>query len=60
MKTIKVRFTLSIGYVGCEKEDDLELEVADDATPEEIEEVVTEEYTNWVHEQNQGCYIILN
>lgn len=47
MKTIKARFTLSIGFVGAKHEDIVEIQVEEDATKEEIEEEINEEWERW-------------
>lgn len=47
MKTVKARFTLSIGFVGAVHEEIVEIQVAEDATKGEIEETVYEEWEKW-------------
>ena len=60
MKTIKVKFVLAISLVGCQIEDIVSIDVEDDATPDEIDNEITEEYSNWVHENNQGYFEIID
>jgi hypothetical protein len=44
----KYKFYASTGYVGCEREETVEIEIDDDATQKEIEEVVEEEFKEWM------------
>jgi len=60
MRTLNVEFTMSLNLVGCTKEDIVQIDVEDDATDEEIDEIINEEYTQWLFDQNQGGYQILN
>ena len=45
---IKIELHLSIGLGNAEHNDTLEVQVKDDATPEEIEEACEEEYDTWL------------
>ncbi len=60
MKTIKVKFVLAISLVNCKVEDIVSINVEDDATSDEIDNKITEEYSNWVHENNQGYFEIID
>lgn len=48
IKVRKIKFTISIGLVGCRREDTFEFD--DDTTDEEIQQA----YTDWMYEQIDG------
>lgn len=45
---IKYEFSASTKHVGCEVTEIMEIEVDDDATEEEIEDVVRETFGDWI------------
>lgn len=59
MKTIKVKFTMSFSLVGCSIDETVSIDVEDDATDTEINETIIEEYTQWIFEQNNGGFYII-
>jgi len=50
MKTIKVYFHVSMDFHGCEKSETITLLVKENATEREIEEVVQDEYEEWLYQ----------
>lgn len=60
MITKKYHFSISTNKVGSETSDIVELQFDDDATLEEIENQVTEIYTDWLFENNNGGFHELN
>lgn len=47
MRIVKIKTHLSIGYANANREDELELQVDDDATPEEIEKDAEQLVNDW-------------
>lgn len=50
----KYKFSIATPYINSIWEEEVEVEFADDATEEEIENSVTETYTEWLLEKNKG------
>lgn len=48
---LKIRVYVTTGYVGCSRDDVLNIEVDDSATAEEIEEEKRMAAEEWMHEQ---------
>lgn len=44
----KFRFYMSTGYVGCQREETVEIEIPVGASEEEIEEIVQEYFDEWM------------
>lgn len=44
----KFEFSVSTRYVGSEVEETIEIEIPDDATENEIEEIVQQRYDDWL------------
>lgn len=49
-------FSIETNRVGSRVDDDIELQFDDDATEKEIEQQVTEIYTEWLFGQNNGGF----
>ena len=49
-------FSIETNMVGSRVDDDIELQFDTDATEEEIEKQVTEIYTEWLFENNNGGF----
>jgi len=60
MITKKYHFSISTNKAGSETSDIVELQFDEDATVEEIENQVTEIYTDWLFENNNGGFHELN
>jgi len=54
--TKKYEFTLATNRLGSEVADIVEIAFDDNATEEEIEKIVCEEYAEWVAEHNHGSF----
>ena len=52
----KYLFSISTNIVGSEEKEQIELELPDDCTEQEIEELGVEEYLEWLHEKNRGGF----
>jgi len=59
MKVLKIKFTLSTGFVGAEHEETVELEFKDDMTEEEIEEILEKHWEDWIWNYIDGGWKIL-
>jgi len=51
---LKFKFTIQTPYVHSEYKEIVELEFDEDATKNEIEEIVEEQYELWLQEHNHG------
>ena len=54
------RFTLSIGFVGAKHDDEFPIEFPDDATEDDIEEIVQEEWLEWSNNYIDGGWHALD
>ena len=57
---ISYLFKASIGYVGCDREEVVELEYADDLTSEQIDAIVEEAWKEWVWNYIDGTYTLID
>lgn len=48
MRTIKGTLSLGIGFATANREDNFEIEVDDDATDNQIDDIIEEEWKNWI------------
>ena len=48
MKKVKAHYYVSTKYVGSERTEDVELEVPDEATENEIDDIIFHDYEEWV------------
>ena len=58
-KTIKVDFYVGTKYVGSEVEETVEIEIEEDMTEREINDVVDEEFQTWVWENIDASWKIV-
>ena len=56
--TIKIKAQVSTRYVGSTVEDEFEIEVDDNSTEEEIQQITDEEVKQWMFEQIEWGYEI--
>jgi len=56
---VKVRFSVATTYVGSKYEEDLELEVDDNLSIDELEAEIDEYYNTWVWEHINGGFEII-
>lgn len=59
MKTLKYEFTVSTRYVGSQSTEEYEIEVEDGATAEEIEIQVEAAYKDWVSNEIEGGWKLI-
>lgn len=59
MKKLKVKFTLATNKVGSTYTKIVEIEVREDATEIEIENIIDNNYNEWLFENNRGGWEIL-
>jgi hypothetical protein len=60
MKKIKVNFYVSTNVVGSEKEEVVEIEVDENLTEQEVNDIIDEEYTEWMYNELDSCWTILD
>ena len=58
MKTINVTFQISTRYVGSEMKEEIELLVPEDATEDQLDEILREAFEEWVWESTDGGWKI--
>jgi divalent metal cation (Fe/Co/Zn/Cd) transporter len=56
---IKIKALVSTRYVGSTVEDEFEIEVDDNSTEEEIQQIADEEVKQWMFEQIEWGYEII-
>lgn len=49
MTVVKINVSLDTGFSGCNYRDTIEVEIPDDATPEEIQNLKEEAASDWAH-----------
>lgn len=47
---IKIKMSLGVGYAGCDREDEHEFQIDDNATDEQIEKEAEEIANEWAHQ----------
>lgn len=59
MKTIKVEFTVGIGYANATRQETVELDVPENATQDEIEEIIDDNLRQWIADIIDAGYEII-
>jgi len=59
MITRKFEFSIATNYINSDWTEEVELQFADDATEQEIEDEVNEIYIEWLNEKNQGGWVAI-
>jgi hypothetical protein len=59
MKMIKVEFSLNIGYANADRHEIVDIEVGDDVTDEDLEELLNEEWQMWSTNYIDGGFKVL-
>jgi len=58
IKILEVEFYVSIGYVGCNKQDTVKLQIPEEASEDEINDIIREEYNYWLLESIETSWAI--
>lgn len=56
MITKEFKFSISTQYIGSEEYEIVRIDFEEDSTEDEQDDVVNEEYTQWLFEHNRGGY----
>lgn len=60
MKKLEVEFYFSGKYINTDHTEVMKFEFEDETTQEEIDEVITEELTQWLYENSNASFRILD
>jgi hypothetical protein len=60
MKKIKLNFYVSTNIVGSQKEEIIEIEVDENLTKQEVNDIIEEEYKEWMYNNLDTCWTILD